>query len=103
MNILGWLCICLPSLFLGVDVWLKYPSNHGSGLVVYVALGVFALIVNLLYIIISKRLALLRIVALAAFPLLLYACDRFNVHITYEKWIERGMPEWGCREGVRSP
>ena len=84
-------------------MWLKYPSNHDGGLVVYVALGVFALIANLLYVITSKRLALLRTVALAVFALLLYACDRFNVHITYEKWIKRGMPEWGCREGVRSP
>lgn len=69
----------------------------------FVAIGILALFLNLLYMALAKRLVMLRLCAFALLAVLLYACDRFNVHITYEKWIERGMPEWGCREGARSP
>ena len=95
--------LLMPFMLLGIEVWAKYPSNHGGGQVLFVVIGMLALLLNILYMALVKRLVAFRVCAFALLAVLLYACDRFNVHITYEKWIKRGMPEWGCREGVRSP
>ena len=95
-SVFCWIWICVPFLILGMDVWLKYPSNHGGGLCLYIVLGVWALIVNVFSMIQIKRFSPYRTGALALLALLLYLCDRFNVLVKYEEWIRRGMPEWGC-------
>ena len=89
------LFVLLPFVVLAAEVWLKYPSNHGGGAFEYANVGFVALFVNMAYMFFSRRLAICRILALASFFVLLYACDRFNVLVQYEEWIARGMPDWG--------
>ena len=101
LTLLGKCCsilLAVPFIVLGVEIWVKYPYNHGGGLGVYIALGAFAFLANLFYMAFVKRFAVFRIVSVAVFALLLYACDRFNIYVSYGKWIERGMPEWGAVE-----
>ena len=54
-----------------------------------------ALVLNLLWMAWAKRLSRVRIGALVLLAVLLLACNRFNVCLSYEEWIRRGMPEWG--------
>ena len=89
------LVLIVPFALLMAEVLVKYPSNHGGGTVLHVALGGLATVINVVYMVCARRLTFIRIGILALFALLLYACDRYNVLITYEDWVERGMPEWG--------
>lgn len=87
--------VFLPFMVLAAEVWLKYPSNHGGSAFDYAETGFVALLVNVVYMFCSRRLAVCRILAIAFFFVLLYVCDRFNVLVQYEEWIARGMPDWG--------
>ena len=89
------LALAVPFAAAGIEIWVKYPCNHGGGLALPVALGVLALVLNLLWMVRVRRVSWFRIGALVSLALLLLACDRFNVSLSYEEWIRRGMPEWG--------
>ena len=78
-----------------MEIWVKYPDNHGAGIDFYKIPWVVTAILNVCYMVQIKRLAPYRIAALALFALLLLLCDRFNVVVDYEEWTARGMPDWG--------
>ncbi len=95
MKTLSCVAICVLFFLLIMEIWVKYPDNHGAGIDAYKVPWVVTVIVNVCYMIWIRRIALYRIAALALFVLLLFLCDRFNVVVDYEEWTARGMPDWG--------
>ena len=95
MKTLSCVATCVLFFLLGMEIWVKYPDNHGAGIDVYKIPWVVTAILNVCYMVQIKRLAPYRIAALALFALLLLLCDRFNVVVDYEEWTARGMPDWG--------
>ena len=95
MRRLSLISIFIPYVLLVIEVWVKYPHNHGGGPRLYIVLGVIALVLNVCYMLLSRRLAPIRMIAIGLLAILLYACDRFNILVEYERWGERGLPDWG--------
>ena len=95
MKRISLISICVPYILLSIEVWVKYPDNHGGGPMFYIVLGAIALVINICYMILTKRFAPIRMVMIGLFAILLYACDRFNILVEYDRWGSRGLPDWG--------
>ena len=85
----------------------KHPDNHGGSPWGYGSLTVAGLVATLVVCVLKRRLVWRRCMFAAAFVLLVWCCDVFNILIPYEIWIERGMPTWGtprwtCSRHVRA-
>lgn len=91
------IALALPLLFLSFELCVRYPCNHGGGAGIYVLLGLFALAVSALYMLLAKRLFVFHLAMFSLLAILIFICNWFNIYLSYEEWIERGMPEWGSR------
>lgn len=95
MKRISFIAICVPYILLGIEVWVKYPDNHGGGPELYIVLGAIALVLNVYYMVLTRRFAPIRMLAIGLLAILLYACDRFNILVEYDRWGKRGLPDWG--------
>lgn len=90
------LSICLLGLgWMGFLIWIRYPDNHGAG-PIHFRFFLLGVVVIALGLSISKSGFAFATVGCSLLGLLLtWIVDWRNVMVNYDKWIARGMPEWG--------
>jgi chromate transport protein ChrA len=81
-------------LLMIVELLLRYPCNHGGGFWGYSSIITIFIILNIINLFISKdaRVGLCFSLLCLVF---LFLSDYFNLYVSYDTWIERGMPDWG--------
>ena len=85
----------LAVVFLLVCIVIRCPNNHAGS--VYHFLPCF---ISMLVYQVSRlgRFSCVGRIGLMASVLgcvLIISCDFFNVRVSYDVWVERGMPDWG--------
>lgn len=77
-------------------IGIRYPGNHAGS--IYVYLPQFIASSSYFAIRLGGALRFSRIGLIASLLgcLLVVSCDVFNIWISYDVWVERGMPDWGC-------
>jgi len=92
------LSIFTPGIFIAwvtVFIVVRFPSNHALGIIEYYPLVYVSIAVCAIDWCLSRRIPTSGILLIVVFLLLLVSIDRLNIYISYEEWIDRGMPEWG--------
>ena len=87
-------------IFTGVQLWHRYPHNHGGGFTAEFLFGMLLWSAVALIGIAKRRFSKSAFLLMILFAIFLRCCDVFNLYIPYERWIVRGMPEWGRRASV---
>jgi ABC-type transport system involved in multi-copper enzyme maturation permease subunit len=92
---LPYFLFTLGILALAIEVAVRYPDNHASGVWGYAVYFSCILLLALYLSIFKSREWVFLLAASVALLLVVYACDRWNIMVSYETWIERGMPSFG--------
>jgi len=95
MKKLCWTVVPMLYIALIGEIYAKYPSNHGGGTRFYWWLLFVACVLNACQMIKEKKIFWPMWGTLVLYGLFLIACNIFNVLVSYETWIDRGMPAWG--------
>lgn len=80
-----------------VQLWRRYPHNHGGGFGGELAFGLFVWGFLVIVGAAQKRFSWWSLVLMLLCGGFFLFCDLFNLYVPYERWIERGMPAWGGR------
>ena len=94
-NMLATCLLAVIMLHVG-ELAFRFPCNHADAPVFPYSYFAYALaLVELIYSIIKRKVSVTFWIVFA----LSLACpiieDRCNIFVSYDTWIERGMPEWG--------
>ena len=96
-RLLGTLSILLPAALLTlmcVEIALRYPCNHGAGFHSYMFYAVWMLILAIVNAVVlkgRKEGIYLSIICM----LFIFLSGKFNLYVSYDDWIKRGMPSFG--------
>jgi len=96
MNKIIIACNAAITLLLLVELWIRHPINHGSGVTGY--LYAYAAINGILFIaafVRSKHPNISCVVFLTIGAATCFVIDRYNIYTDYDLWLSRGMPNWG--------
>lgn len=79
-------------LLMIMELLLRYPCNHGGGFWGYSSIITIFIILNFINLFISKdaRVGLCLSLLCLVF---LFLSDYFNLYVSHDTWIERGMPD----------
>ena len=98
MVILSMIGPCVVFLLMAGELFFRYPCNHGGGFWGYIYIITIFILLNMvtLFRFTVSRIGLL--ISLLCL-LLLFLSDYLNMYLSYDTWVERGMPDWGTYQG----
>ena len=79
------------------EIAVRFPCNHADVLMFEYRDCLFALLIFEIVYSIFKREVCIAFWLTLIFAISIPAIEnKYNILITYENWINRGMPKWGC-------
>ena len=86
----------LAVVFLLVCIVIRCPNNHAGSVYHFLPSFLSTLVYQVSRLVGASRFSRIGLIASLLGCLLVVTCDVFNIWISYDVWVERGMPGWGC-------
>ena len=83
-------------VFLLVCIVIRCPNNHAGSVYHFLPSFLSTLVYQVSRLVGASRFSRIGLIASLLGCLLVVTCDVFNIWISYDVWVERGMPGWGC-------
>lgn len=85
-----------------LELVFRFPCNHANKLLFCYRDCIYALaLFEIIFSVFKRELCITFWIVFSLSFAIPYFEDRFNILVTYETWISRGMPDWGCYGTVK--
>lgn len=93
------LAVCLVTAWMLLLIGLRYPDNHGAGVMMFRSLFLGILIASGVCMITRNGFVLAALILAAIGFASTWIVDQRNIMVDYDIWLKRGMPTWGQLTG----